>query len=102
MAAPEAASSASEETCPLRPASTAPDPVYSEEARKAKYQGTVLLWAIVDASGRARKIRVVKSLGLGLDEEAVRAVQNWRFRPAERKGNPVPVYMNIEVNFRLL
>ena len=79
-----------------------PDPEYSEEARKAKYQGTVLLWAIVDASGRAREIRIVKSLGLGLDEEAMRAVQNWRFRPAERKGNPVPVYMNIEVNFRLL
>ncbi len=78
-----------------------PDPEYSEEARKAKYQGTVVLWAIVDAQGRARNIRVQKSLGMGLDEEAVRAVQNWRFKPAERGGKPVPVYMTIEVNFTL-
>lgn len=78
-----------------------PEPEYSEEARKAKYQGVVVLWAIVDESGRARNIRLQKSLGLGLDEEAVRAVQNWRFKPAERGGKPVPVYMTIEVNFRL-
>lgn len=78
-----------------------PDPEYSEEARKAKYQGVVVLWAIVDENGRAHNIRVQKSLGLGLDEEAVRAVQSWRFKPAERFGKPVPVYMTIEVNFRL-
>lgn len=78
-----------------------PDPEYSEEARKAKYQGVVVLWAIVDETGRAREIRIQKSLGLGLDEEAVRAVQNWRFKPAQRYGKPVPVYMTIEVNFRL-
>lgn len=78
-----------------------PDPEYSEEARKAKYQGVVVLWAIVDENGRARDVRVQKSLGLGLDEEAVRAVQNWRFKPAERGGKPVPVYMTIEVNFHL-
>jgi TonB family protein len=78
-----------------------PDPEYSEEARKAKYQGVVVLWAIVDEEGRTREIRVQKSLGLGLDEEAIRAVQNWRFRPAERFGKSVPVYMAIEVNFRL-
>lgn len=78
-----------------------PDPEYSEEARKARHQGVVVLWAIVDAAGRARDIRVQKSLGLGLDEAAVRAVQNWRFRPAERGGKAVPVYMAIEVNFHL-
>jgi len=78
-----------------------PDPEYSEEARKARHQGVVVLWAIVDESGKARNIRVQKSLGLGLDEAAMRAVQNWRFRPAERFGNPVPVYMTIEVNFHL-
>ncbi|MBI4467512.1 MAG: energy transducer TonB [Acidobacteria bacterium] len=78
-----------------------PDPEYSEEARKAKYQGVVVLWAIVDDNGRARDIRVQKSLGLGLDESAARAVQNWRFKPAERGGKPVPVYMTIEVNFHL-
>jgi TonB family protein len=78
-----------------------PDPEYSEEARKARHQGVVVLWAIVDENGRARDIRVQKSLGLGLDEAAVRAVQNWRFRPAERFAKPVPVYMAIEVNFHL-
>jgi len=78
-----------------------PDPEYSEEARKARHQGVVVLWAVVDESGRANQIRVQKSLGLGLDESAVRAVQNWRFRPAERSNKPVPVYMAIEVNFHL-
>lgn len=78
-----------------------PDPEYSEEARKAKYQGTVVLWAVVDETGRPRNIRVVKSLGLGLDEEAVRAVQTWRFRPSERFGKAVPVAFRIEVSFHL-
>jgi TonB family protein len=78
-----------------------PDPEYSEEARKARHQGVVVLWAIVDESGRARNIQVQKSLGLGLDEAAMRAVANWRFRAAERSGKPVPVYMTIEVNFHL-
>ncbi|MFQ5776900.1 MAG: energy transducer TonB [Terriglobia bacterium] len=78
-----------------------PDPEYSEEARKAKYQGIVVLWAVVDERGRARDVRVQKTLGLGLDEEALRAVQNWRFRPAERFGKAVPVYMAIEVSFHL-
>lgn len=78
-----------------------PDPEYSEEARKARHQGVVVLWAIVDDSGRAVNVRIQKSLGLGLDEEALRAVQNWRFKPAERFGKPVPVYMAIEVNFHL-
>ena len=78
-----------------------PDPEYSEEARKAKYQGTVVLLAIVDETGRARSIRLVKSLGLGLDEEAMRAVQNWIFRPAVFKGNAVPVRIYIEVDFNI-
>jgi TonB family protein len=78
-----------------------PDPEFSDEARKARYQGVVVLWAVVDEEGRARDIRVSRSLGMGLDEQAIRAVQNWRFKPAERYGKPVPVYMTIEVNFRL-
>lgn len=78
-----------------------PKPEYSEEARKARYQGVVVLWTVVDENGRVRDVRVQKSLGLGLDEEAVRAVQNWRFKPAERFGKPVKVYMAIEVNFQL-
>lgn len=81
-----------------------PDPEYSEEARKAKYQGIVVLWVIVGPEGRIipETVRIVKALGMGLDEQAVRAVQQWRFRPAERFGKPVAVQMQVEVNFRLL
>src|ERR1700736_3209040 len=57
------------------------DPEYSEEARKAKYSGTVVLQLIVDATGKAREIHVVRSLGLGLDEKAIEAVNKWKFRP---------------------
>lgn len=78
------------------------DPEYSEEARKAKYSGTVLLSVIVDTEGKARDIRVVKSLGMGLDEKAIEAVQKWRFKPAMKAGTAVNVRAQIEVNFRLL
>jgi TonB family protein len=79
-----------------------PDPEYSEEARKAKYSGTVLLAVIVDIEGKARDIHVVKSLGMGLDEKAIEAVGKWKFKPAMRGGSPVNVHATIEVNFRLL
>ena len=78
------------------------DPEYSEEARKAKYAGTVVLQLIVDATGKAQNIRVVRSLGLGLDENAIEAVNKWKFRPGSRNGHPVAVIATIEVNFRLL
>ncbi len=78
------------------------DPEYSEEARKAKYSGTVVLQLVVDSSGRARDIRVVRSLGLGLDEKAIEAVNKWKFRPGVKNGQPVAVQATIEVNFRLL
>ncbi len=78
------------------------EPEYSEEARKAKFQGTVLLSIVVDDKGQPRDIKVVRSLGLGLDEKAIEAVQKWRFRPGMRNGKPVPVYATVEVNFRLL
>ncbi len=78
-----------------------PDPEYAEEARKARYQGTVVLWAIIDENGRVRNLRVVKSLGLGLDEEAMRAVQSWIFRPSQRFGKSVPVGTAIEVDFNI-
>jgi TonB family protein len=78
-----------------------PDPEYSEEARKAKHQGTVILWIVVGADGRPRDIRVQRALGLGLDEKAVEAVRTWRFAPAMKDGHPVAVEVNIEVNFRL-
>lgn len=78
-----------------------PDPDYSEEARKAKYQGTVTLWLVVSAEGKPQDIRVRRSLGMGLDEKAIEAVKQWRFEPAKKDGHPVPVMINVEVNFRL-
>ena len=79
----------------------APDPEYSEEARKAKYQGTVVLWIIVGPDGRPHDIRVQRSVGMGLDEKAVQAVRTWRFEPARKDGQAVAVQVNVEVNFRL-
>jgi periplasmic protein TonB len=78
-----------------------PEPEYSEEARKAKYQGRVLLWVIVGQDGRPRDIHVQRSLGMGLDEKAIEAVRQWRFEPSTKDGKPVPVQVNIEVSFRL-
>ena len=78
------------------------EPEYSEEARKAKYQGTVVLYVEVDPSGKAVNMRVVRSLGLGLDEKAMEAVKRWKFKPGAKDGKPVTVAATIEVNFRLL
>ena len=78
-----------------------PDPPYSEEARKAKYQGTVVLWIVVDASGAVTQCQVVKPLGLGLDEKAVETVKTWKFKPAMKNGTPVAVRVMVEVSFRL-
>ena len=79
----------------------APDPEYSEEARKAKYQGTCVLSLIVGPDGKPREIRVARSLGLGLDEKAIEAVHQWKFEPAQKDGRPVAVAINVEVQFRL-
>jgi TonB family protein len=79
----------------------APDPEYSEEARKAKYQGTVVLGLVVGPDGHPRDMKVLRSLGLGLDEKALEAVRNWRFDPAMKDGKPVAVYISVEVDFRL-
>lgn len=78
-----------------------PDPEYSPEARAAKYQGTVILWAIIGADGRPRKLSVERSLGMGLDEKALEAVNTWRFRPAMKDGQPVAVQIQVEVSFHL-
>ena len=82
-------------------ATYAPDPEYSDQARKARYQGTVVLWLVIDADGLPQNLKVQRSLGMGLDEEAIKAVKRWRFEPAMRNGQPVPVMINVEVNFRL-
>lgn len=80
-----------------------PNPDYSDEARKAKYQGSVLLDVVVTADGRVLDPRVLKGPGLGLEEKAIAAVKNWRMRPASGpNGKPVSCRVNIEVVFRLL
>ena len=79
-----------------------PDPSYSDQARSAKVSGNVVLHLIVTAEGRAANIHVKRSLGYGLDEQAIEAVGNWRFKPAvNAEGKPVPVWTDIEVTFRI-
>jgi TonB family protein len=77
------------------------DPEYSEEARAAKYAGTVVLYLEIFPDGTARNIRVVKGLGFGLDEKATEAVSYWHFQPGTKDGSAVTVAAHIEVNFRL-
>ena len=79
----------------------APDPEYSEEARRAKVQGSVLLALIVGPDGNPHDLRLMRSLGMGLDEKALEAVRTWRFEPARKDGVPVAVQISVEVNFRL-
>jgi protein TonB len=78
-----------------------PEPEFSEEARKAKYQGVCTLEVVVDVAGRPTNIRVVGALGMGLDEKAIEAVKTWRFEPAMKDGHPVAVAVNLEVDFHL-
>lgn len=78
------------------------EPEYSEEARKAKFQGTVVLFIVVDEHGNPRDLKVIRPLGLGLDQKAIEAVEKWRFNPGKKDGKPVAVQATIEVNFRLL
>jgi len=79
-----------------------PDPDFSDEARKARLQGTVVLDIIVDETGKARNIRVRQSLGLGLDEQAIKTLQLWRFKPGTKGGRPVAVWATVHVGFHLL
>jgi len=73
----------------------------SDAAKKAKYQGVSIVSVIVDVHGMPQDPRVVRPLGMGLDEKALEAVGRYRFKPAMREGVPVPVTITIEVNFRL-
>ena len=79
----------------------APEPEFSEEARKAKYQGVCTLMLVVDANGRPTNIRVANSLGMGLDEKAIEKVRMWRFEPGMKDGHPVAVEIALEVDFHL-
>jgi periplasmic protein TonB len=78
------------------------EPDYTEEARKARLQGVVVLRVEVDELGRPRNITVGQGLGLGLDERAMEAVRQWKFKPGYAQGRPVVTRAVIEVNFRLL
>jgi protein TonB len=78
------------------------EPEYSEEARKAKFQGTVVLFVVVDEHGNPTQLKVIRPLGLGLDQKAIEAVEKWKFSPGKKDGKPVAVQATIEVNFRLL
>ena len=78
------------------------DPEYSDEARKAKLQGVVVLQIEVDTAGRARNVKLVHGLGLGLDDRAIEAVKRWSFRPGTVNGKPAVTSAVVEVNFRLL
>ncbi len=78
------------------------EPKYSKEAAKARLEGTVTLLVVVDREGVPRDIKVARPLGLGLDEAAIKAVRQWRFRPGIKDGKPVAVQAYIEVNFRML
>src|SRR5271156_6023509 len=77
------------------------DPEFSEEARKAKYQGTCVLSVVVDATGRPTNIRVLSALGMGLDEKAIESVKNWKFEPGKKDGHDVAVEIAVEVDFHL-
>jgi periplasmic protein TonB len=76
-------------------------PEYSEEARKARFQGTVILDTIVRKDGTVQVVRIARSIGFGLDEKAIEAVLKWKFQPGRMNGNPVPVVLNVQVNFNL-
>jgi TonB family protein len=78
------------------------EPEYTDEARKAKIQGVVIVSVVIDARGQVQNMSVARGLGLGLDERAIAAVQKWRFRPGTRNGKPVSTNALIHLTFRLL
>jgi TonB family protein len=78
------------------------EPEYSADALSAKLQGTAMLSVTIGTDGMAHDLKLIKSLGFGLDEKAAEAVSQWQFKPGTRDGVPVPVTATIEVNFRLL
>jgi len=79
-----------------------PEPQYSEEAREAKFEGTVVLSLVVDEKGNPRDVKVIRPLGMGLDQKAIEAIEKWKFSPGTKDGRAVPAQATIEVNFRCL
>jgi TonB family protein len=78
------------------------EPEYTEEARAAKYTGTVVLSVVIGTDGLAHNMKIIRGIGFGLNQRATDAVSQWKFAPGIKDGQPVPVMANIEVNFRLL
>jgi TonB family protein len=78
------------------------DPEYSEQARKARLSGTVGLLVDVNTAGQVSGLTVIHSLGMGLDEKAVEAVTQWKFKPGTTDGMPVTTQVRVDLNFRLL
>ena len=85
---------------PPKPTYT-PDPTYSENARRDKLQGTVILLLAVNEKGLPEVLEIAQSLGEGLDTHALAAVAQWRFQPAMKNGQPVAVLINVQVSFHL-
>jgi TonB family protein len=79
----------------------APDPDYTEEARKHRYQGTVILRIVVDKAGTVSRIIIETAAGMGLDATAAAKVSTWRFEPATLEGRPVAVEVSVETQFHL-
>jgi TonB family protein len=78
-----------------------PEPEFSDPARKAKYQGVMTMGLIVDKEGHPQNIHILSPLGAGLDAKAVKAVETWKFQPAQKDGEPVAVQIAVEVDFHL-
>ena len=81
--------------------STRVDPRYTEVARRARIQGIVIIEAVIDRQGNVTEARILRGLPMGLDAEALNAIRQWKFRPGTLNGQPVPVYYNLTINFRL-
>jgi protein TonB len=77
------------------------EPQYTKEALDAKLQGTVALDAVIGVDGIPADIKVVRGLGMGLDEKAIEALGQWRFSPGARHDEPIPVKVRVEINFRI-
>jgi TonB family protein len=86
---------------PPRRLTGGPDPDFSTEARKLGYRGAVGLLVVVDKTGQVRNVRVLRPLGLGLEQKAVESLRKWRFSPAEKDGQPVAVELGIQIDFHL-
>ena len=79
----------------------APDPEFTEEAKRAKYEGVCVLALVVDAKGNPQQIHVIRHLQYGLDGKAIEALKQYKFEPGTLHGKPVAVEVNVEMNFRL-